>query len=84
MDTETDRERPGPKRHRILDWIPRVEYCPECAKQIVWQERINKRIVVEPIAYHLPSRAGTKLRFRRCCVCAEIEARPWRKRRAAA
>jgi hypothetical protein len=59
MDTETDHERPGRKRARILDWIPWVEYCPKCAANILWHERItaNPDLV-------------KKQRFRRCCVCA--------------
>jgi hypothetical protein len=82
MDTETDRERPGPKRERHLDFIPQIEYCPECTRQIVWQKRISNGAAVDSMPYHLPPRAGTGRRFKRCCVCAaKLIAR---ERRAAA
>ena len=70
MEAETDRERPGRKRARILDWIPRVEYCPECTRQIIWYERINKRLTLLSLSSKRPPQVGTKRRFKRCCDCA--------------
>ena len=65
--TETERERPGPKRQRFLDWIPHPEYCGDCGKQIVWFERLNPESD-KPGLKSMPQRKTR--RFRRCCDCA--------------
>jgi hypothetical protein len=71
MDLE-GRERPGPKRERHLDWVPMVEYCPDCTRQVVWFKRVdsglvNKTTLIEPRVR----------RFRRCAGCA---AKTWHRR----
>lgn len=81
MDTETERARPGPKRARILDWIPRVEYCPECTGQIVWYEQITDGTTLMSLSNKRPPQSGTRRRFKRCCDCA---AAMWARRGRAA
>jgi hypothetical protein len=62
METETERARPGPKRERHLDWVPRVEYCGECTLQIVWHEQIGSE-------QKFKTTNGRTHRFRRCEFC---------------
>jgi hypothetical protein len=69
MDTETERNRPGPTRERNRDWIAMIEYCPERGCQIIWYARVADGAAVTK-----------KRRFRRCCVCA---AALWKRRAAA-
>ena len=81
MEAKETRGKPGPKRARILDWIPRVEYCGDCGRQIVWHERITDGTTLMSISSKRPPQAGTGPRFKRCCDCA---AAMWARRGRAA
>jgi hypothetical protein len=58
---------------------PHLERC-DCGEQILWYSYFAKRgtgTIKKP-----NGKDGAKRRFKCCCVCAEIEARPWRRQRA--
>jgi hypothetical protein len=63
----------------FYEFEPHLERCA-CGENMLWYEMVtgtspNSASIKKP-----NGRDGTKRRFKCCCVCAEIEAREWRRK----